>query len=270
MYRSELELKKGSILRKEVIEEIYVYPKVITETYYSKFSDGILYGLEWVCSQENNGHNFIMPGALKYHGEIYYLPEKIDVEESLANEIEIDKYYRLCFEEQKPENTVETLTYFNLKLRAVLSDEYDEIKERSFFYSRVRVIEDKRVEVFYEDEVFGLFAGGDGYSYKLPQWLVEYKKIYDLLTGKKNKHPLDFLLLKEISEKKGLSLSLIDLYLTESSAENYDVNSVPPQILIEKFIEAIEMLKFTSVVVQTDNAEKPKQKVAESEGRLLI
>lgn len=270
MYRSELELKKGSILRKEVIEEIYVYPRIITETYYAKFSDGILYGLEWVCSQENKGHHFIMPGALKYHGEIYYLPERIDVEEALVNEIEIDKYYRLCFEEEKPENTVETLTYFNLKLRAVLSNEYEEIKEHSFLYSRVRVIEDKRVELFYKDEVFGLYASDDGYNYKFPQWIIEEKKLFDLLVGKENKHPLDFLVLKEISEKKGLSLSLISLYLSESGVGDCDVNSVPPQILIEKFIEAIKMLKFTSVVVQTDNAEKPKQKIREPEGRLLI
>ena len=99
--RSEIEFKTGSILRKEMLQEIYEYPRVALEGLFSDYSDGILYGLEWKENEEN--HHLICPGALKLGGNIYLLGNELDVEKELGltlkvdNSLKVDNFYRLCF-----------------------------------------------------------------------------------------------------------------------------------------------------------------------------
>ena len=251
MRRSELELKKGSILRKELLEDIYSFPRIATETYYSGYSDGILYGLKWISSNKNSKHHVITPGALKYHGNIYFLAEQIEVEDVLRDEIKLDKKYRLCFEEQEAYKNIETQTIYELKLRAVQSDEYEKIKNKAFYYSRVRCMDDDCLEQFYDGDIYGLFASEDGYEYKLPDWLLK-DRIQMLIEEKSNKHPLDYLILKDIYEKKGLSVSVVALYLNECRISISEDDYHSPDKLIEKLIKAIGSLK-SEIAVQVEN-----------------
>lgn len=256
MRRSELELKKGSILRKELLEDIYSFPRIATETYYSGYSDGILYGLEWERSNENKGHHIITPGALKFHGEIYFLSESIDVEELLGEQIQIDKKYRLCFEEQEGYKNIETQTIFELKLRAVQADEYSIIKEKSFYYARVRCTDNNSLETFYDNDVYGLFASKDGYAFKLPNWIVKEKLLKEI-EEKHNKHPLDYMIMKEAYEKNGLAVSMIDLYLRECGVELNETDYLSPSTLVEKLVNSIGLLQSESIMIKNDDDPEP-------------
>ena len=269
MRRTELELKKGSILRKELLEDIYSFPRIATETYYSSYSDGILYGLKWISSDKNSKQHVITPGALKYHGNIYFLVEQIEVEDVLRDEIKLDEKYRLCFEEQEAYKNIESQTIYELKLRAVQSDEYEKIKHKAFYYSRVRCTEDDCLEQFYDGDIYGLFASEDGYEYKFPNWLLK-DTIQILLEEKSNKHPLDYLLLKDIYEKKGLSVSMVAMYLNECRISISEDDYHSPDKLIEKLVKAIESLK-PEIVVQVENNSSIEYLPLESEdGGLLV
>lgn len=268
MRRSELELKKSSILRKELLEDIYSFPRIATETYYSGYSDGILYGLEWISSNKNIKHHVITPGALKYHGKIYFLAEQIEVEDVLQDEIKLDKNYRLCFEEQEAYKDIETQTIYELKLRAVQSGEYERIKDKSFYYSRVRCIDEGCLEEFYDGDIYGLFASEDGYDYKLPNWILK-DEIQILLQEKSNKHPLDYMILKDIFEKRGLSVSMAILYLNECKISISKEDYYLPDKLIEKLKQAIGSLK-SEIAVQVENKPPIESTIEEPMGGGLL
>ena len=127
----------------------------------------------WISSNKKAKHHVITPGALKYHGNIYFLAEQIEVEYMLQDEIKIDQKYRLCFEEQEAYRDIETQTIYELKLRAVQSDEYEKIKDKCFYYSRVECVDDNCLENFYDGEIYGLLASEDGYGYKFPNWVLK-------------------------------------------------------------------------------------------------
>lgn len=241
MRRSELELKTGSILRKELLEDIYEFPRIAIETYYSSYSDGILYGLEFQSDKETN-HHIITPGALKYRGNIYFLAEQIEVENTLPNDFETNYKYRLCFEEQSPYRNVETQTIYELKLIAVQSEEYEKIKDKSFYYCRVEYVNNGLKRIKDDNTVYGLFAGNDGYEYKLPNWVLK-DEIQSLLEEKDNKHPLDYTILNNIYERKGLSVTMANLYLKECGIEADDYYSSPNK-LVSKLKETIDTLKY--------------------------
>lgn len=257
MQRSKLELKKGSILRKELLEDIYNYPRIAADTYYARFSDGILYGLEWRCSKEAAGHHVIMPGALKYHGEIYFLPECMDVEKELSGQIQIDNKYRLCFVEKEAEQFVETQTIYRLELRAVQSEEYKRIRDRSFYYARVSCNQGNSLEPFYEGEVYGLYASEDGYPYRIPNWIL-LQKIKPVIESKKNKHPLDFLLLKDIMESKGLGVSFLKTYLEECGEHLTESEEQSPNILVDRLADAACRLQFEAAFGQKQTGKDEK------------
>lgn len=268
MHRSELELKNGSILRKELLEDIYNFPRIAIETYYWKYSDGILYGLEWIASKKNAKHHVITPGALKYHGNIYFLAEQIEVEDILKDEISTDQKYRLCFEEQDAYKYIETQTIYELKLRAVKSNEYEKIKDKSFYYSRVRCIDDNCLERFYDGDIYGLFAGEDGYEYKLPSWVLK-DRIQALIEKKINKHPLDYMILKAIYEKSGLSVSIVAMYLNECKINISEVAFNSPNKVLESLEKAIKSLNFEIVIEEKNNKTIESQLEERAEGGLL-
>lgn len=259
MQRTELEFKSGSILRKELIEDLYKYPRIAVDTYFASYSDGILYGLEWELSKENPNGHIIMPGSLKYHGQIYFLKEKIEVEIFLHDKIEIDNKYHLCFVEKQSKKFIETQTIYELEICAVQIEEYDKIKNNCFYYSRVISNLENKLNTFYEDEIYGLYASNDGYEYKIPYWAIK-QRIIPIIENKASKHPLDYMILKEFYEKKGLSITFIKMYLSESCVELNKVDISTPNIVLNKLEEAIKLLKIKAVEYERNESAKESAK----------
>lgn len=272
MRRSEVEFIRGSILRKELLDDIYRFPRIVTETYYNGYSDGILYGMEWKNCIQNTKHHVITPGALKYHGNIYFLEKELDVEDVLQEEIEKtgNRKYRLCFVEQDAYKQIETQTIYELKLRAVQSKEYENIKEKSFYYSRVIWNTGKEcLDMYYDGEVYGLYSAEDGYKYKLPCYLVK-DKLQKFIEKKENKHLLDYILLKDIYEKKGMSISFACMYLNECKISISESEKDCPEKLIEKMEQAVKKLKFEAVANTTNDISTEESDERIGTGGLLL
>lgn len=267
MQRSELKFERGEILSKEMLQDMYQYPKIAIETYYDRYSDGILYGLEW--KECNGGYHKIMPGALKYRGNIYFLSSAIDVECLLESEIEVDQNYKICFVEKKKQNVIPSQDIYQLELRALQSQEYQEKKERLFYYARVKCTNKKQLELFYndsDDEIYGLFAANDGYEYQLPNWLVE-KEFISLIKKKNEKHIFDYMILKDTSQGKGISVSFMKIYLQEAGFCFEFENTFSIKDIICYMKKAIKELQDTHK--KKDNSIAIKYKNEEDGGLLM-
>lgn len=264
MRRSEIEFQAGSILRKEMLQDMYEYPRIALESLYSDYSDGILYGMS--LKENNENHHVICPGALKLHGNIYFLKKELDVEKELEEELSVNGSYRLCFVIQEPQKQIEAKTDYCLKLMALQDKEYKNVENSSFWYAYIKYSGDKKIKLITGDAaikygVFGLMSANDGYRFQLPNWLIKQQILNDL-EEKDSKHPLDYLLLREIYEGKPVSVSFINVYMNELGREKIDCDS-NPNVVIEKFKEAVKELTFSvsveAAATKVDTVQKEEQ-----------
>lgn len=261
MYRSTVAFEKGSILRKEMLTDLYEYPRIAVESYYASYTDGILYGLEWRDNQEKPGSHLITPGALKFQGELYFMADCIDVEAAFSD-LEIDGKYRLFFMRQPEEREIDARTVYPLKLEAVQSAGLAEARQRGYYYAYIECTVDKTFLMIDDPkELYGLMAAADGYAYRFPGHAVG--KIKDILEAKRDKHPLDHQLLRDIYERKGVSVSLVRLYLQEAGIGYTAEDIENPLYLFRKFTEACGMLQFgVNCVTQMPEASVPSEKTS--------
>lgn len=252
MQRSEIFFEKGTILRKEMLQDLYEYPRIITSTYYENYSDGILYGLEWRKSESVEGHHIISTGALKYHGKIYIMNEEIDIEEYLHDKMKIDSKRRLFFVEQEPDVDVSARKVYKLVLVAQTESEKKQtIQDKSgYFYAYVERRQNGIVRID-DNELYGLLASDDKYGYRIPNYILE-KDVLPILKEKRNKHPLDFQIINDIIERKGLSLEKVQMYLLEAGENVSEIELLSPtNNLIKHIVNAINKLEFICHVPKT-------------------
>ncbi len=265
MIRSEIEFKKGSILRKEMLQEMYNYPRVALESFYYNYSDGILYGLLW--EDIGDDKHIITPGALKYKGEIFYLKESIEIEKEIMDDLDVNGYYRLCFTLKEAEKTIESKTDYYMDLHALQSNKYKEVKENSFWYAYINYSGNGKIELIEGDDAIkygvpGLIAANDGFSFQLPNWLVKNRLLLEL-EEKNSKHPLDYQLLNKIYSGESINIGFINVYLNETG-DNKLSRECDPQEALNVLDDAIKKLFFKVEVI---NEEKPKEVVKKKEFR---
>lgn len=268
MKRSEIRFEKGAILRKEMLEEMYAYPRVLMETYFHKYSDGILYGLEWKENLHGDGKHTILPGALKYHGKLYFLEQPIEVEAEIGEVLEPDYEYRLCFVEGEKVSENFSQDVYEMKFEALKEGKFYEKKENLFYYAKVRCFGARKLKMVF-DEAFGLWAAEDGYSFKLSPDLVN-RNIVKIVEEKKEKHFLDFLFLSESLKEKGIPLSFVKQYINEAGLEVREEDYSEPFLIMECFKKAISKLKMAVPVRESFEEETSLEKQAGiNEGGLL-
>ncbi len=254
--RSEMEFQAGTILKKEMLQELYDYPRIAVESLFSGFSDGILYGMEWKETGENK--HVICSGALKFKGNIYFLNEDMDVEQELGGELEVDGSYRLCFAPQEAKKPIKAKTDYYLKLVALQDGDYKQVEENAFWYAYIRFSGEKKIEIIAGDNatkkygIPGLNATSDGYDFQLPNWLLR-QQILPVLKSKNNKHPLDYLLLEKVYGGHPISVSFINMYLNELGKENIAFKCKPLEVL-DQLRHAINALTLT---VSVESSVKP-------------
>lgn len=268
MRRSEIQFKNGSILRKEMLEEMYGYPKAALESYYASFGDGILYGLSW--KEEAVGRHVICPGALKFRGEIYFQREPLWVEGYFQNHkdqsLETDRKYRLFFlpgrECEEPGRKVD-----KLELTLIQSDLLKEAMEKGYYYSYVSVDGEKGLAPV-EDKncLYGLYAGTGRYGYRLP--LRELENLAPALEKKTDKHYLDYEILGYLYSGNPAPTELIALYVHEYLAQEGmagEADTGSPRALMEAFRKAAAGLKNKQVRVTEIKGQREEEKMSMEE-----
>ncbi len=252
MRRSEIQFKNGSILRKEMLEELYGYPRAALESYYASFGDGILYGLSW--KEEAVGRHFICPGALKFRGEIYFQREPLWVEgyfqDHKDQRLETDRKYRLFFLPGM-EGEESGRKVARLELTLIQSDRLQEAMEKGYYYSYVSVDGEKGLmPVEDRNGLYGLYAGTGRYGYRLP--LLELEKLTPILEKKTDKHCLDYEILGYLYSGDPAPTELIALYVHEYLAQEGragEADAGRPRALLEEFRKAAKGLESRQVRV---------------------
>lgn len=271
MQRTEISFHSGSILTKEMLKDMYEYPRVVMESCYSAYSDGILYGLEWKENSKIPGHHVITPGALKLHGKIYFMQQPLCVEESFEDVV-IDKRYRLFFIEREEFEKEPSREIFKLDFVAVLSAEADEVRQKGYYYSYIEVASGNKFETIIDSEnMYGLYAAKDGYSFSLPPYMLN-ERVLPILEKKSEKHPLDYELFRMICSCESMPLQMVVIYIKEycktiSKDEAYLSEIVDNSVKIfEEFIEAVENLHGEKVIV----SDEKKKEIHEKENEITI
>lgn len=252
MQRDVIRFEKTAILRKEMLESMYNYPRIVSETFYSRYSDGILYGLEWI---EENGFHFISPGAIKYKGELYFQIDKINIEESLkVDELTSGHEYYIVFRENKAINNFSQDT-FSLKISATDAPVEDGFCYRYFKYElgKVKKLDNKVLLCSH--------ASPDINSFSIPISTIA-KDVCDILESKKNKHPLDYDVFRCIISNSPISISFMKLYISEYNQlnenkleinYNYSNNNANVRELADNFIEAMKTLSLPLIIGVENN-----------------
>ncbi|MBQ7008823.1 MAG: hypothetical protein IJN05_06360 [Ruminococcus sp.] len=265
MQRDVVRFEKGSILRKEMLESMYSFPRFLCDGYYSKYGNGVLYGLEW---EKIDDKHFISPGALKYNGEIYFQTEKLVVEDSIDMvSLESGQEYYVYFKEASPEKT-ESREIFELVLSFEKKPVEDGICIRYVKYV-LGSIRDS------DQKIFGLYATPDSSAWGLPPCVIK-DKIYNNLLEKKIKHPLDYEILKCVYDNRPLSTTFIELYISEYNSlegktekNDFVISENCIKELVDEFVKAVQKLVLPVSVIQNTEAVEKKSAVVNRSGGML-
>lgn len=253
-----------------MLQDLYEYPRIAVESLFSDYSDGILYGMAWKEAGENQ--HLISPGALKLHGDIYFLKEKMDVEKELENELSVNGSYRLCFVIQEAEKQIESKTDYYLKLMALQDEDYKKVENCSYWYAYIKFSGERKIEIITGNKAIkygvpGLSAADDGYKFQLPNWLLR-QQLLPIIEPKANKHPLDYLLLREVYAGKPVSISSINVYLNELGKGKID-NNCTPGLVLEQLIQAVNELKLLVSIEPSVNPIAEKKEPPRTHGGSL-
>lgn len=267
MKRSEIEFRTGSILRKEMLQDLYEYPRNAFESMFSDYSEGILYGLDW--KEINQQQHIISPGALKFKNKLYFLKDELYVEKELENQLRVNGAYRLCFMLQDVIQQIDSKKDYYLKLEVLQDEEYQKKKDNVFWYAYIKFSGERKIELIKLTKfgVPGLIAASDGFEYQLPNWLIR-ENILPELEQKMDKHPLDYVLLRDIYEGKSVSISFINIYLNELKKESlgYDCN---PVNALNNLLYAVRELKMKVTINSVESRERETDNKPKHQGGLL-
>lgn len=98
----EFAFRKGTILTKEMLQEVYDYPRDILDILYDGWPDGILAG---TALEERSGSVYMKKGLLKYQGRIYRMMKDCDLTQFVSERLSPNdsvENYKLVFSPEEP------------------------------------------------------------------------------------------------------------------------------------------------------------------------
>lgn len=265
MKRTELSFEKGAILRKEMLQDLYQYPKAVMNTYFDSYGDGILYGLSW--KENGQGTHAIMPGALKFQGQIYVQEEPLCVEEYFGNQqgctIDLDQKYRIFFLNGRPAKEEPSRKIFTLEPVLIQSGELEEAERNGFYYAYVRMDGGHGMRLIADSDcLYGLHAGNGMYGFRLPPQDLK-ERILPVLEKKKHRHILDYELLKGIYTEESVQTEIVVLYIQEyfdMAGSSRSVQADRPKQLLEQLAEAAENLEYQLPALKSSKKQQRQEK----------
>lgn len=280
LQRKTLNFVPGEILTREMLQDLYDYPRNAVENYYSAYSDGIVYGLEWnTISPECHR---ITPGVLKWKGDIFFLTKEIDVEKAFGDTFENGKRYQLFFvsKGEEPQRVDQGVRHvYTMQLAAVRKEDqdYDEIAQNEYLYACVlnTTANGLKLEFNTSDCLPGICADNsdiDG-RYCFPMLLM-YQEIIPMLENKENKTMLDYQFLTLLYQRKNLPMKLVTYYIKEYEGSDAiaSVDIKKSKEFYERFKKAVEAYKqVVSVEMEskkTDNKKEEKEAMYRESGSL--
>ena len=239
LYSHDITFKDGSIITSDMLSLMYNIPKGILNKLFIDYSNGIISGLNINVNSSND--IILTAGIYKYENKLYTLSKDITFSNCNGEPFKTGQKYILGItnmEDYNYNHDMSILTH-RLILDIYTQPNSEYIPLLTFIGNPElpetldEVFERKPVNMFQFKT--STFSGGIYNSYI-------FKLVYDKISHKKNKHPLDYAIMVEIDNKRVISKNTIIDYIKE---ENPNKNiPIDDKDLLKSFSEAIDNLTF--------------------------
>lgn len=273
-----LTLEKGTILTQEMLGELQAFPKDTLDIWYDRYPDGILTGTELMETTDNDGRKeiWIRKGLIKYRGCIYRMSEDINLSQCVSEwtkqgVIQEQTNYKLVFVPGEKEflGGRSTQIRYPMDLAVCLKSQ----KTEGIFYAQFKMLEKGKVSLYHEVDKKDISAakywnmidcpyacrGGITYHPYI------FENVKEMLSRKKRKSQLDYLVLNEISATGIVNMELMQMILNDRQVK------ICPE---DKESDKASVLKgFMQVMMEEKEFEPEEDKIKKQEkeeGRLLI
>lgn len=266
LIKKDVSFLHGSILTKEMLNEIYIYPRNFVELKYNVYSDGIIEGLNFV---EKDGITYLTKGIVKIAGEYYFL----------LNDVDLTSYFK---EIQKKQNWKNDVCYLYLKSEMPIKADSIVVKKLDLYVSenkesdlfllcRFSSINDNlylpklnnRKKNEFEDLIINhLYVNLVNTLYAMPKKATYhpflFEAVAEYLKQKQDKRVLDFVILMQIQNMKVLSIDAMETYIYATGYNNE--KNLDRESFFDLFVKCLKKKEDVSKISSENNKEKKVSK----------
>lgn len=266
LIKKDVSFLHGSILTKEMLNEIYIYPRNFVELKYNVYSDGIIEGLNFI---EEDGITYLTKGIVKIEGEYYFLLDDID----------LTSYFK---EAQKEQNWKNNVYYLYLKSETPIKVDSIVVKKLDLYVS-----ENKESDLFLLCRFFGtndkldlpklkcnekdefddliknnLYVNLVNTLYAMPKKATYhpflFEAVAEYLKQKQDKRALDYVILMQIQNMKVLSIDAMETYINATGYNNE--KNLDRESFFDLFVKCLKKKEDVNKISSENNREKKVSK----------
>ncbi|WP_346684327.1 hypothetical protein [Megamonas hypermegale] len=268
LVKKEVSFLHGNILTKEMLNEMYAYPRNFIELKYSDYSDGIIAGLDFI---ENSGITYLTKGIVKFKGEYYFLLDDINLTsyflEMHKQQNWSTKLYYLYLKSSTPIK-VDSIIVQNLDLYVSEECKQDDLFLLCRFYGGKDNMELPQLNGNEEKEPFKKLTDDNLYVnmidtlYAMPGKATYhpflFKAVAEYLEQKPNKSILDNVILMQIQNMKVLSIDAMETYIYATGYNNE--KNLDRESFFDLFVKCLKKKEDVSKISSENNKEKKVSK----------
>lgn len=273
--RIELTLQKGTILTQEMLGELQAFPKDILNIWYDRYPDGILTGTDLIETTDDTGkiEVWISKGLIRHCGCIYRMSENINLSQCIKEwtrqgRIQEQVLYKLVFVPGKQVLLGGRNTQILYPVELTVCSQSEETE--GIFYARFKMLEKGKVALFHdvdrEDISKATYWNMTDCPYACRGGITYHPYIFEnvkrMLSSKKRKSQLDYIILNEINRTGTVNIELIQMILKDRQVK---ICLGDRAYLLKQFMQV--MMEDRKVDSEADGIER--EEVDEEEGRML-
>ena len=260
LVQKEVSFVHGAVLTKDMLRELYFYPRDFVEVTYDLYSDGILQGIDFVTQ---DGHICLTKGIIKFQGEYYFLVQPLDLTAYLQGLALKDKQYNLYLLKQE-KSCADHITEKSLSVYISENMEKDMFLLCRFWGTNVEMpavrsqedtrkySKDSQFFEFYDSSYVDLretiYARPQEGTF--PPFL--FRAIREYLQEKKDKTMMEWILLLQLQNRPVLSVEAVKTYLHYVGDDDTITSRSE---LFCRFVQAIEKENYST---KKEDSAKPR------------
>lgn len=233
-YNIDLEFNKGSILTKNMLEELYNFNHDYINIKYNNYLDGIILGVDLFDNKNNNENEYyITAGLLKFQGNIFRMITDFNLTRFIKNEfdskrIEIQNKYKIVFE-LKTDEYVDKRTSYRRKSMELsileVEEQYEGIVFANFELSiRGELIVENKIDFdakkilsYFNSSLFSLLECPYSFNNCSTFHPKVFTNIKEILVKKQRKTAVEYSIINMIIADKVLSTEFMVIFINDNS-----------------------------------------------------
>ena len=260
LVQKEVSFVHGAVLTKDMLRELYLYPRNFVELTYDLYSDGILQGIDFVTQ---DGHVCLTRGIIKFQGEYYFLVRPLDLTAYLQGQNLKDKRYNLYLQKRE-KSYADHITEKSLSIYISENVEKDMFLLCRFGGTTVEmpvVLSQEDTQKYNKDSQFFEFCNNSYVDlketiYASPQegtfHPFLFRAIREYLQEKKDKTLMEWVLLLQLQNRPVLSMEAVKTYLHYAGDDDTITSRSE---LFCRFIRSIEKENYS---IKKEDSVKPR------------